>query len=228
MAYSDNQTKPIAAYGAAMRVIEIQRLKKATEHLLGICSGLIADARIVPDEIMYLRTWLSENEELIDEWPGRVIAQRLNQILDDGFITAAECDDLLQTLREITTNWFADTGAAAPDGPILPIDDDPTIFFKDMIFCLTGRFLWGTRASCERVILGLDGTVIDAVTQRLNYLVIGSMIEPQWTQTTYGRKIEKAVKYRDDGHDIVIISEKQWTAAIEDITKKQKPKKETT
>lgn len=220
MAYQHRPDESIGMFSAITRRIEIERIKKATEHLLGICAGLIADARITPSEIHFLRTWLSDNRELTDEWPGRVIAMRLNTILDDGMITADECTDFLQTLREIVSNDFTATGSASPESPALPIDDDPSIFFREMTFCLTGRFLWGTRAACERAILGLNGTIVDNVTQGLNYLVIGAMIEPQWAHTTYGRKIEKAVKYRDDGHDIVIVSEHQWTGAMEDISRK--------
>jgi len=219
MSYQDDPLNDPGSHARTIRSIEIQRIKKATEHLLGICTGLIADSKIEPVEIVFLRTWLNDNQELIDEWPGRAIAQRLNLILEDGFITADECNDLLETLREITANAFTTIGSASPSGPALPIDDDPSIFFGNMTFCLTGRFLWGTRAACERAILALNGTVIDSVTQRLDYLVIGSMIEPQWAHTTYGRKIEKAVKYKQDGHDIAIVSERQWENALENISR---------
>lgn len=219
MGYQDHMSDDPARHAATLRILEIERLKKATEHLLGICAGLIADSRIEPDEVLFLRTWLSDHAELTDEWPGRVIAQRLYAIIDDGFITAAECDDLLQALRDITTSHFTGTGSASPDGPALPLDDDPSIFFSNMTFCLTGRFLWGSRAACERAILGLNGTVIDNITQRLDYLVIGTLIEPQWAHTTYGRKIEKAMKYKDEGHDITIISERQWERALADMAR---------
>lgn len=221
MPYSEDHADNTSQHFATLRVIEIARIKKATEHLLGICAGLIADSRIEPAEIHFLQTWLADHSELIDEWPGRVIAHRISTILDDGFITSAECDDLLHTLREIACTEFTETGSASPDHPALPIDDDPSIFFGDMTFCLTGRFMWGTRAACERAILGLKGTVIDNVTQRLDYLVIGSMIEPQWAHTTFGRKIEKAMQYKDAGHDITIVSERQWTAALEDIARRR-------
>ena len=220
MAYEDTHEQDLRRRAATLRIIEHARVKKATEHLLGICDGLIADARITPEEIHYLRTWLSDNRELVDEWPGRVIARRIDAILDDGFITASECIDLLDTLREIVRTDFGNTGSPAPESPALPIDDDPSIFFRDMAFCFTGKFLWGTRAACERATLGLDGTVSDNITQSLDYLVIGSMIEPQWAHTSYGRKIEKAMNYKDDGYDITIVSERQWVAAMEDMNRK--------
>lgn len=220
MAFTAKNTKSAKSVGYALRAIEVQRIKKATEHLLGICVGLIADARIEPAEIHFLRTWLSDNAFMRDEWPGRAVANRIDSILDDGIITQAECVDLLDTLRDIVSTDFIGTGSAVPECPAVPYDEDPSIFFRDMTFCLTGRFAWGSRATCERAILALDGTVIDNITQRLDYLIVGSMIEPQWAHTTFGRKIQKAVSYKDEGHDITIVSEQQWIAALEDIAAK--------
>lgn len=214
------KNKSAESVGYALRAIEVQRIKKATEHLLGICAGIIADARIDPAEIHFLKTWLNDNAFLRDEWPGRAIAARIDSVLDDGMITSAECTDLLDTLRDIVSTDFTNTGSASPDCPAVPYDDDPTIFFRDMTFCFTGRFALGSRATCERMILALDGTVIDNITQRLDYLIVGSMIEPQWAHTTFGRKIQKAVAYKNEGHDITIVSEQQWVAALEDIAAK--------
>lgn len=220
MAYTPDPNRRGATHFAAQRAIEHQAIQKATEHLLGICAGLIADNVINASEVHYLQNWLSNHDEVIDDWPGNVIAQRVRTILDDGMVTAAEAHDLLETLRELSGNRMHETGTAAADFPLLPIDDDdPSIFFRDMTFCLTGRFLWGPRASCERVILDLGGTVLDKVTKRLDYLVIGSMIEPQWAHTTYGRKIETAMKYKNDGNEIVIVSEHHWTMALHDANR---------
>lgn len=220
MAFSGSKTKSADQLGYALRAIKVQQIKKATEHLLGICNGLIADSRIEPSEVYFLQTWLADNAELRDEWPGNAIAHRIDNILDDGMITQAECIELLDTLRSIVSTDFTETGSAAPNCPAVPIEDDPSIFFRDMTFCFTGRFTWGSRATCERATLALDATVVDNVTQRLDYLVVGSLIEPQWAHTTFGRKIQKALSYKEDGHDITIISEQQWIAAIEDIVRK--------
>lgn len=216
MAYDEHNASPRQRI-QTLRAIDAARSRKATEHLLGICNGLIADSRITAEEVLFLQTWLGDHAWLRDEWPGKAIAHRIDAILDDGFITQTECSDLLETLRDIVQTDFTATGSATADSPVLPIDDDPSIFFRDMIFCFTGRFAWGTRATCERSTLALDATVVDNVTQRLNYLVIGSMLEPTWLHTTFGRKILKAVEYRDAGHDVIIVSEAQWAAAIDDV-----------
>lgn len=207
---------PQNANSATLQAIQQRLDTRAMQTLLGICTGLTADNLITDREIHFLKTWLNDNPQTAQTWPGSTITNRVSSILQDGAITQEERGDLLDLLQSITGNLFAETGAAAPDAPALPIDDDPSIYIRHMTFCFTGRFYYGTRAACERVILNLGGTAIDNVTKKLNYLVIGGMIEPTWAHTTYGRKIETAVNYKQSGSEIIIVSEQQWTQAIAD------------
>lgn len=204
---------------AARKAIQHRTDTKAMQTLLGICTGICADQNINDHEISYLRTWMLENPVVASQWPGSAIKSKIDSILDDGIVTADERDSLLLILRELTGNFFHSTGAAVPEGPAIPIDDDPSIFFKNMTFCFTGQFLYGTRAACERVVLSLGAMPVDRVSKKLDYLVIGSMIEPSWANTTYGRKIEMAVNYRDQGAELTIVSERQWFDAITDTAR---------
>jgi len=192
---------------------------KATQTLLGICSGLMADATLNDKEISYLKTWLLQNANVTNKWPGNAIYNRINEIMEDGIITEAERTDLVKMLSEISGNYFHETGAADIEAPALPIDDDPSIYFKNMTYCFTGDFMYGTRAACEKVVLRLGSMPLDGVSKKLDYLVIGSRISPMWTNTTYGRKIEKAVNLRDKGIEICIISEKQWFEGLADAAR---------
>jgi NAD-dependent DNA ligase len=186
------------------------------QTLLGICTGICADDFISDREIHFLKTWLNENENVGQYWPGSTITKRVTDILSDGKISEEEKQDFLHLLLEITGTHFAETGSAAPESPALPIDDDPSIYIRNMSFCFTGRFYFGTRAACERAILKLGGIAVDNVSSKLNYLVIGGLIEPSWAHTTYGRKIESATKHQQSGADLLIVSEHQWTQAIAD------------
>lgn len=200
------------------KLVAIQRRldTKAIQTLLGICTGIAADDVITEKEVYFLKTWLTEHAEITKNWPGSAIAKRIDDILADGIITSEEREDLLELLRDITGNHFAETGAAIQETASLPIEDDPSIYFRNMSFCFTGRFIFGTRAACERTILGLGGTAVDNVGKHLNYLVIGALIEPNWVHTSYGRKIEAAIKHKEAGEELAIISELQWTQAIAD------------
>lgn len=192
---------------------------RAMQTLLGICSGICADDKIFEKEVLYLKTWLCDNRAVAEHWPGSTIVKRIDNILADSIITYEELEDLLELLRGVTQNHFSETGAAAPESPALPIDDDPSIYFSNMSYCFTGKFFFGTRAACERTILGLGGIAIDNVSGKLDYLVIGGLIQPAWIHTTYGRKIESAMKHKASGSELAIISEQQWTQAIADAAR---------
>lgn len=201
----------------------LQRIDtRQIQTLLGICSGLAADEKINDKEIAYLQTWLSENPATASAWPGSTISARIDAILADGIITEEERTDLLNLLSEISGNFFHETGSSTPEGPALPIDDDPSVYFKNMTYCFTGEFMYGTRADCERVVLRLGAMPLDTVTKKLDYLVIGSRISPMWSNTTYGRKIERAMELRDKGVEICIISEQQWYLALADTARQSR------
>lgn len=204
---------------AAARATQQRNDCKAIQLLLGICTGIAADRQINDIEISYLQTWIAEHSHLQDQWPVCAIHYKIKEILADGIITDQEREGLLCRLQELTGNFFADTGAAATEAPTLPIDDDPTFFFRDMSYCFTGEFLYGTRSSCERAILKLGAMPQDGITKRLDYLVIGSRCNPDWLSETYGRKIEKAMLYKSQGSELTIVSERQWTTALIQATR---------
>ena len=50
-----------------------------------------------------------------------------------------------------------------------------------------------------------------SVTLKTDYLVIGDLSSRDWKFSSFGRKIEKAIEYRDSGKsDVAIISEQMW------------------
>lgn len=199
---------------AALRSIYNQNLTKATEHLLGLCTGLVADGRIDDREVQFLNLWLKQYPEVVSAWPGKIIAERVESILMDGVITVEERQDLFETLQGICGFQLPETGTAEAAVAAIPFDDDPSIWFDDRTFCFTGKFLFGTRAKCERAIEARGSVAVDNVTAKLEYLVVGAVIEPSWAHTSYGRKIEKALEYIEKGHGIAIISERQWSEAL--------------
>jgi NAD-dependent DNA ligase len=190
-------------------------LARATDHLLGICSGIAADGQLHDAEIQFLSTWLAENSDATATFPGHLVAERVRDMMADGVITATERAELLETLKSVTGHDFFGTGSASPEpASIIPYDDEPHIIYPGMAFCFTGRFLYGTRAKCERTILALGGTAVDSVSRKLDYLIVGSLVEPTWRHTSYGRKILRAMELINEGHGIAVINEKSWTDAL--------------
>lgn len=200
---------------AAHKAIATHRTNKAVEHLLGMISGMVADNHLHDLEIKMLSTWISDNAEAVSTFPGNVIAKKVQEVLADGVISEPERTHLLAVLTELTGNEFAATGSATPEVSTLPIEDAVTVDFRNTMVCFTGDFLYGTRASCERLVLAAGAMCSDSVSKKVDILVIGTRVSPDWAHTTFGRKIQRAKELQDQGHAIEIISERRMMEALE-------------
>jgi len=176
--------------------------------------GMIADNHLHDLEIKMLATWLSANPEIIDIWPASVIARKVSDVLADGVITETERSYLLEVLKEIISNNFSETGSASPEASTLPIDDCVTVDFRNAGVCMTGEFIFGTRAACERLTLKAGGMPLDNVSKKVDILVIGTRVSVDWAHTSFGRKIQRAAELQEQGHPIEIISERRWLEAV--------------
>jgi NAD-dependent DNA ligase len=185
-------------------------LKRSCESLLGICSGMLCDGQLTDQEIRFLDLWLSDNSDIANSWPGEVLVARVKNVLQDGIITDEERTDLTKTLADLIGGSLEETGATSGLATRLPLDDIGSIEIPGRKFCFTGTFLYGTRPACEKAVTQRGGLVAASVRLDLNYLVIGTMATRSWANTSHGRKIEKAVEYKQDGSPIFIVSEEQW------------------
>lgn len=190
-------------------------LKKHLEHLLGLCRGLLADNELSEGEIIFLDTWMKEHQELNDTWAGRVIAQRLAEILADNIVTPEESADLKQTIEQIIGGGLED-GITGGNATSLPVDQGAKITIEGALFCFTGAFVLGTRKACERLVIERGGAAASNVSSKTAYLVIGGLASRDWKHTSHGTKIEKAMALKDKGHHITIIDEPALTAIVSD------------
>lgn len=188
-------------------------LTRASQVLLGLIMGIVADGQLHDMEVQMLNTWLSENSDVASLWPGSAIATALRTALADGHITQAERDHLLAQLQAIVGTDFSETGSTTPTVAALPYDTDTALHIAGSGICHTGEFLYGTRAACERLTEQAGGIALGTVTKKVNYLVIGTHVSPHWVNTSYGRKIEQAMQLKDAGHGILIVSEEHWLDA---------------
>ncbi len=188
-------------------------LGRSFESLIGIAAGIVADGLVNKQEIQFLSTWLAEHGELAVTWPGEVIFKRVQHILADGVITEEDCLYMQKTLTDLVGGSFSDDGAIPSGAIALPIDGDVAIRIPHATFCFTGKFVYGTRAACERAVIERSG-IIGSVSGKLDYLVIGSMSSRDWKNTSFGTKIESAMKLKESGSGILVISESQWVEAL--------------
>ncbi|ASE83908.1 TPA: NAD-dependent DNA ligase [Citrobacter koseri] len=184
-------------------------------HLLnGLCKGLISDRTLSEEEVRYLDWWLTQNGALKSNYPGKELYALVKEILSDGIITTEESENLHKALVDFTG---CDLASGVVDGlsTKLPLDNTAEVSVENKTFCLTGVFLAGKRAHVEDLIKRNNGLISSGITKKIDFLVIGTLSSRDWKFSSHGRKIEKAVSYRDDeGAKLKIISEEMLFDAL--------------
>ena len=193
---------------------ESRLLKRSCESLIGICSGLVADGELNDREIVFLSTWLTENETIGRTWPGEVVVARIREVLADGMVTDVERKYLVETLQGLVGGAFAETGAVPNGANSLPVNDAVVVDVSARYFCFTGQFLFGTRSACERAVESRGGLVSPSATRKTEFLVIGELASRAWKNTSHGTKIEQALALQSQGVPIQIISEARWVDSL--------------
>lgn len=205
----------MSEYGGRVSKIQLQHQgERACAHLIGIIAGITADGQLHDLEIHFLRTWLAQNRYASEHWLGAQLAAQIDAVMADGGITDDERSALLANLQAASGLQFADTGSVTAETVSVP-SDDCTVVFEGRTFCLTGKFEFGPRGDCERVTMAAGATCTDSVSKKVDYLVIGSAgATASWKQASYGHKIDSAMKLREKGHPIYILTEASWRKAL--------------
>ena len=179
------------------------------DTLIGLSKGITADGRVDQAEAEFLQTWLVQALQA-DEHP--IVANlliKVESLLQDGVLDEDEAADLFSTLRTITgeETVLGEIGKSST----LPVDRPPPhVEFPGRQFLFTGTCAYCTRKDCHSAVERLRGTVAKNVTMSVDYLVIGSYVTDSWAHETFGRKIEKAMAYREQGVPIRIVAEAHW------------------
>jgi NAD-dependent DNA ligase len=188
-------------------------LQQSCGALVGIASGVLADGVLNDQEIRFIEEWLRKHEAIANEWPGDVLYARVKEALADGQITEDERAHLAETLQQIAGGSLE---RLAERGPVnqLAFDEDAKLSFGGSTFCLTGNFVFGPRPRCVAETAAHGGVVVDGVTKKLNYLVVGALGSDEWKHGSFGTKIEKAVAYKRSGAPLFIVREDHWMQAL--------------
>lgn len=137
------------------------------------------------------------------------LLDKVSNMLEDGVLDEEESSELLRILYNISGET-SELGELAKSST-LPIDRPaPPVIFESKSFLFTGTCAFGTRKQCQEVTESLGGINVKSVTKSLDYLVLGTYVTDSWVHETFGRKIEKAMMYREQGMPLVIITEEHW------------------
>lgn len=193
-----------------------RRTERATNELVGLCRGLLADGHVCQMEAEFLKGWIERNVFFVSEYPFNRIYGLLASILEDGKIDPDESADLQDTLcRFVGGEAFDILGETASLSTTLPLcQPAPAIQFESAVFVVTGTFSFGKRRQVAQEIEARNGVLASAPSRKTSYLVIGELGSRDWLSSNAGTKIQKAVELREEGHRLAIVSEKHWASSL--------------
>lgn len=197
---------------AVVEIPSIDFYSEESDKLLleGLCKGVMANRLLNDAEVRYLDWWLGQNIQLKANFPGRELYALVQKVLADGQITEDERQALAQAIERYIGNPLEE-GAADGMATRLPVDLNPRVEFEGASICFTGQFLSGTRKQCQERASLLGASPRNNVVKDLDYLVIGTLSSRDWRFSNHGRKIEKALEYRERYQTALqILDEETW------------------
>ena len=180
---------------------------------MGIAQGMLCDGQLSDVEVGFLQKWLESSRVVVESWPGNVLHARIQAVVADGIITPDERNHLVATLADMLGGSLERLHESSR-ATRLCVDTDATVTFDGAAFCLTGDFVFAPRDYCHEQIKKRGGIVKTNVSNKLQYLVIGSLGSPEWSHGSFGLKVEKAMELKQSGVPVLIIDEDMWVAAL--------------
>lgn len=208
-------TTPKDAHGQPLRMFKAHlenNVSKAIDQLSGICAGILADGIVNHQEAEFFAEWVRKFIPFEPVWPFTDILARVKRIFADGHCDDDERKELKDVMKALC-GYTAEAKPAETYSTSLPLDSPlpKRVVFADRVFTITGKFAFGTRRKVMEAIEVRGGIPSDTPpTHKSHYLIIGVFASRDWANTNYGRKIEQAVKLRDSGSGLAIISEEHW------------------
>lgn len=165
--------------------------------------GIVGDEVINEKEVILLKKWLDDNQNLSGNYPFDKVSNVINNALDDGIIDQNELEEMLQLFKKFLN----------------PVEScscncDQQIDLYNKIVCLTGEFSFLERNKFENAITSFGATVKPNVTKKTDYVIVGSLGSSNWSTGNYGNKIKKAMELIDQGCEVQIISENDLVQAL--------------
>jgi len=193
------------------------------QTLNGYIHGLLADNILSVQEILGLKKWLTDHDDLTGYFPYDEIYALIISILKDGIVTTEEHNYLkaylsqfIDTKKSLKLNEleFEKLRNEVSLSGVCVVA--PEIEFDNHKFCFTGESIRTTRSELASIVKELNGLYSSGVTKDTTYLIVGSAGSDCWAFSCYGRKVEQAVKLRKKGIPIVIVHENDFWDAVED------------
>lgn len=194
-------------------VLSSMARRRALGTLMGLVEGVVCDDQLLDAEVAYLRQWLADHGDIASRWPGNIVAARIDQVLADGLITPDERNELLNLLQALAGEQ-ADDPALRQSVVAGVFNESPQVVFEDRTFVLTGEFVFGPRSVCQRAIEIRGGRVVNAVSRRVDWVVVGAFGSQVWAGGSFGGKIQTAMELKAQHGGPGLVREADWADAL--------------
>jgi len=180
------------------------------QQLHGIMHGIMSDGQVTMkgnypyDELDSLLTTVLKDKR-IDEAEQTMLRAFFEDFIEYSFAKKVRADG--QRVKAGLPKSFTLPGICAMC---------PEIEFYGRVFTFTGTSTKATRKQIADQITELGANFSPNVTSQTQYLVVGAGGNPCWAFSCYGRKVEKAVYFRNSGVSILIVHESDFWDAVAD------------
>lgn len=185
----------------------------------GMAYMALADKKVTHEEATELHKWLIHVEAsgLSDPLMNSLLV-KLDKYLSEGELSSAHAEELLTDLKKaVTPIEYQGEVQRTTQYPIK--EPEPNIVFEAKEFAFTGNFSDTGGLSRETYYvpkLERVGAIFsERITNRCDYLVIGDYVSNSFRQGNYGRKIERAMRYREETGSPKIVSETHFKTSLE-------------
>jgi hypothetical protein len=186
---------------------------KKSHEFIGLCLGILADNRLVIEEVEFLRDWLRRHPRVAGSYPAKGLFIRLCEMLEDEIIDDEEEKELFQHLYELTGSGKKKKGASSTLAELADkiakpefTEPCPKIRFESNTFFLYGKFIIGTKEWLCDLVAEKGGRIVEDIREETDFCIIGAMAE---LDTTLTPDLCKSLNDLSQ-NGLKIVSEENW------------------
>ncbi len=136
------------------------------------------------------------NMSLRGNYPFDKVFEIVSDALADGVLENTELQAMFLLFEQITD-------------PIANACDCTDFYIQGKTFCLTGEFKYGQRSLVQEMLSKRGGIPVNSVSNKTDYLIVGSLGSDAWVAGNYGTKVKKALELQKKGAAIQIVKEQE-------------------
>ncbi len=192
------------------------QMRGGLQQLMGFLTGVAADGRIHAHEAQRLSSWAEEWSHLKGLWPYDECETMVVDLLNTKVWT-----DQPRRLMALAAQLPIAGGIDTTTGEVAPLliggvcAVAPDVVFDGRTFVFTGESEKCERSQLHAVVTERRGLPVRNVSRKTDYLIVCPEGSPYWAFACYGRKVERAIELRREGHRLQIVHERDfWDALV--------------